>query len=171
MSSTKELYEYKQKIVTALVNSGQIVEAIGAIDGDGNHLEAAELPYTHIFPFGYIPLTIDEVGCFISIEVSVPGLSVKNDLFKNVNVTIMVICHQDMMQTSYGATRTDYIAALIEDLFHENDANKMGTSQMKLKSNVEGYVDIAHRCRTLRFTTTDMAAKLCDSGATLTIEG
>lgn len=160
---SREIISYKQKAMERILNTDTIVSALKARDAKGNPLEIDELPYRFIFPFGYIPQTLEIAGCYITIEVSMPSVSTVNYFFKDVLMLITVICHQDLMQMTdehTGATRIDYIAVELDKLFN-NKENSIGTFDMELVSNTEGSVDSVHRYRQLRFKTKELRRDSC----------
>lgn len=157
--NSQEIINYKQEAISRIINSDIIVEALDARHEDGTPMDVEELYYTHIFPYGYIPGLIDKAGCYIALEVSMPKVSTANYFFKDILLTIYIICHQDFMKTDYGATRIDYISVALDKLF--NGKKGMGTTEMTLVSNTEAPMDTVHRARVMRFQTTDVKKSLC----------
>ena len=151
----------------AVINNENIVKAINAKEPSGAFMEAGDLFYSHIFPFAYIPETLDTAGCYITFEISMPSVSTVNYFFKDVLLTITIICHQAMMQMkedeplgSTGATRTDFIAVEIDKLFNKT-MGIVGKQELELVSNIEGAIDPVHRCRIMRFKTSAPGVTPC----------
>ena len=142
---------YLNKKMIIILNDNEIVSMITEIIPPEKPVE--DLLYTYIFPFDYIPDAIQEVGCYICYEIEVPKVSTVNYFFKDVIITFRIICHQAAMKTSYGATRIDYLAHLIELLFNGN--TEYGFNNLELVSSVPGHISQMHRCRTVRFATKD----------------
>lgn len=153
--NSKELCEYKQKVISQILNCDSITSALSSAS------ETSELLYQNIFPHGMIPGTTGDAKCYITVEVTMPQVSTVNYFFKDVLLVINVICHVDMMRTSYGMPRTDYIAVELDKLFNGNTT--MGVGKMELVSNTEGMFTERHACRTLRFQTQEMTRELCDA--------
>lgn len=165
--NSQEIIDYKLQAMNALINEDNIVKAINAKDSSGELIEAGDLFYTHIFPYAYIPETLDVAGCYVTFEISMPSVSTINYFFKEILITITIICHQSMMQMkegeplgSTGATRTDYISVAIDKLFNLKDG-VIGKRKLELVSNIEGAIDPVHRCRIMRFKTEAPVKSIC----------
>lgn len=152
--NSKELCEYKQKIVQQILETDTILEALAT------DVDASELLYENIFPHGFIPDTVGDAKCYITVEVTMPQVSTANFFFKDVLVIMTVISHVELMRTDYGMPRTDYIAVELDKLF--NDSEQMGFGKMELVSNTEGMFNERHACRVLRFQTSELAKSVCD---------
>ena len=165
--NSQEIIAYKLKTMTSLVGVENIVKAINAKFPDGTSLEPGDLFYTHVFPFAYIPDTTDVAGCYLTIEISMPNVSTANYFFKDVLITITIICHQSLMQMkedeplgSTGATRTDYLSVEIDKLLNKV-RGVVGQFELELVSNIEGAIDPVHRCRVMRFKTSALVKQPC----------
>lgn len=159
MAYGKELSIYKNQIAADLLANKDIVQAIKEVIPPERLKEIDDLMYTYIFPYDYIPQTLQEVGCYICYELYVPKVSTVNYFFKDMIFEFNIICHQDVMKTGYQATRTDYIAALIEEIFNGNTSYTY--KDLELVSSVPGHVTQAHRCRTVRFAAEDFNKEFC----------
>ena len=163
---SQEIIIYKQKALSSIANNDNVLKAINAKNTKGKPLSMEELYYTHLFPYGFIPETIEEAGCYVCVEVSMPQVSTKNYFFKEVLLVVTIICHQGVLRMtkdeplgSTGANRMDYIGVEIDKLF--NGRTDMGYGELDLVSNIEGAVDIVHRYRTLRFAATENKKSFC----------
>lgn len=159
MAYGKEISGYKNKIAAALLENEKIVKAISEVIPKEKADEIDDLMYHYIFPYDYIPQIPQEVGCYICYELYVPKVSTKNYFFKDLIFEFVVICHQDVMRTDYGATRIDYIASLIEEIFNGSDDYTF--KPLELVSSVPGHVTQKHRCRTVRFVAEDFNKEVC----------
>lgn len=165
MAYGSEIIEYKNKIASALLGNDEIVKTVFEVippEKAADFESPDDLLYQYIFPFDYIPETIQEVGCYICYEIEVPKVSRVNYFFKDIVLNFNIICNQKTMRTSYGATRTDYLSHLIELLFN---GREYGYEKLELVSSVPGHVSQVHRSRTLRFTTleTNRLPDACDN--------
>lgn len=165
--NSQEIIEYKQSAMNSIANVENIIKAINAKDSSGELLEPGDLFYTHIFPYAYIPGTVETAGCYITFEISMPNVSTVNRLFKDVLITVSIICHQDIMRMTEdeplgttGATRTDFISTEIDKLFNKS-TGIMGKNELELVSNIEGAIDPVHRCRIMRFKTSTPIQQPC----------
>lgn len=152
--NSRELCEYKQKVVNKILETDSIIEGLASTD------DPSELLYNNIFPHGYIPGTTDEAKCYITVEVTMPQVSTANYFFKDVLLVITVISHIGLMRTDYGMPRTDYLAVEIDKLL--NDNTEMGVGKMELISNIESMFNERHCCRVLRFQTQELSKSVCD---------
>lgn len=165
--NSQEIITYKQTAMNAIAGVDNIVKAINAKYSSGNPMEPGDLFYTHIFPYAFIPDTIDTAGCYITFEISMPSVSTVNYFFKDVLITVTIICHQDIMKMTddeplgaTGATRCDYISVEIDKLFNKS-TEIMGRYELELVSNIEGAIDPVHRCRVMRFKTSVPVQQPC----------
>lgn len=164
--NSQEIIEYKRSAMAKLASTDSIVKALNAKSSSGDYLEPGDLFYTHIFPYAFLPETVETAGAYITLEVSMPNVSTVNYFFKDVLITFTIICHQDVMKMtddeplgSTGATRADYISVEIDKLF--NKSTGMGRTELELVSNIEGAIDPVHRCRIMRFKTQEQVQALC----------
>lgn len=152
--NSRELCDYKQKVVSQILETDTIIEALAS------DVDASELLYHNIFPHGYIPDMVEEAKCYITVEVTMPQVSTVNYFFKDVLLIVTVISHTELMKTDYGMPRTDYIAVELDKLL--NDSEQIGIGKMELVSNTEGMFNEKHCCRVLRFQTQELAKAMCD---------
>lgn len=152
--NSRELCEYKQKVVSKILNTDTIIEGLSAT------VDPSELLYNNIFPHGFIPGTTTDAKCYITVEVTMPQVSTVNYFFKDVLLTITVISHVNLMKTDYGMPRTDYLAVELDKIF--NDNTEMGVGKMELVSNIESMFDERHCCRVLRFQTQELTKSVCN---------
>jgi len=150
---------YKQKLVSSMLNS---VDLISLIDSsyieDGECVETKDLMYKQIFPYYYIPDTQNSEMSYVIIKVN--ALNRINNMYKNVEVFISVICHQRLMYVENGGgTRIDLMGEAIENLFDSKD--DFGFGEMVLKSSTEGSITNVHRCRELRFVVEEFNSNAC----------
>lgn len=162
MSTTSPIVRYKQKLISSIINSPELISLI-----DKNYVVNGEcigvddgLMYKQIFPYYYIPGTQTEKLSYIILKVD--GLGVKNKLYNRAKVCICVISHQDCMKVENGrGTRIDLMAEIIEDMFNGND--NFGFGEMELRSNIESSINDTHRCRILEFMIEDFNADACQN--------
>ena len=159
MTSSANIIKCKNEAVAKLVASDEVIKAMGNDDIDEND----EAMYKYIFPYLYIPYTIEGSHSYICMKVIMTGRQSVNDLFGNYSVIIWVIVNQSLMQMDGvgGATRLDHLADIVETIFAGSEA--FGTKRLQLVSNTEDDLDTRHRARKLTFTTTNISDMLeCD---------
>lgn len=120
-----------------------------------------ELLYKNIFPYLRVPNTQKETKSYITMSVDMPKVSTKNYFFKDMVITINVIVHENIMEMSksYSATRADYIASLINQIFNQN--KNYGNAALEYVSDVESILLNTFFVRTLRFRCNELNAVRC----------
>lgn len=155
-TSSDNIREFKKTTIAKLVESDELITAMGNKDVEEND----EAIYKYIFPYFYIPYTIESAKSYICMKVNMTGASSKNDLFGHFSVIVWVISHQDIMRMDGvdGSTRVDYMSSIVEKLLNGSDA--FGTQKLQLVTNTEDSLDMKHRCRVLTFKTMDISSPL-----------
>lgn len=159
MTSSANIIKCKNEAVAKLVASDEVIKAMGNDDIEEND----EAIYKYIFPYFYIPYTIEGSHSYICVKVIMTGRQSENDLFGNYSVIIWVIVNQSLMQMDGvgGATRLDHLADMVETIFAGSEA--FGTKRLQIIGNTEDDLDTRHRARKLTFTTTNISDMLeCD---------
>lgn len=150
-----EIGEFKLSLVKKLINNPDIVTLI---DHAGTVEYADDLIYENIYPFNRIPDTEQEVKTYITVTVNVPSISSKNDLIRNLVITIRAYTHQSLMRVAgKGMTRIDLLGAKIDEIM--NESHEFGIGYVKLVSNTEHVLDANHMYRELMFRTDDLNNK------------
>lgn len=159
MTSSANIIKCKNEAVAKLVASDEVIKAMGNDDIEEND----EAMYKYIFPYFYIPYTIEGSHSYICMKVIMTGRQSVNDLFGNYSVIIWIIVNQSLMQMDGvgGATRLDHLADIVETIFAGSEA--FGTKRLQIIGNTEDDLDTRHRARKLTFTTTNISDMLeCD---------
>lgn len=156
MANSYEIIEYKQKAMSLIVNNEAIIELIDEKDAE----YPDDLINTNLFSHLRVPETEKEAKTYILLTVDVPTNRSQNNLFKNVVFTVVVATHQGNMHIPRRAgNRVDLLAYEIDKLFNGSDV--FGVGELKLLSNIEGFADKTHPCRTIKFTVEDFDNKRC----------
>lgn len=92
-----------------------------------------------------------EVLNFIMYDIYDDRVSYTNKAIKNQYLEIMILCHENNMDTEYEIPRTDLLDWIIKDLF--NWSNVLG-NQLKLTSDNVRIIDNVYYARTLLFLMT-----------------
>lgn len=156
MSRSKEITKYKRLVMSEILNSEDIIDAIAEPNITTDN--ADELINLCIFDYNRIPDIEETARTYITIQINVPRIE-KGGIYRNVNVVMRVIVHNDLMNWSGFGNRMDYIAAELDDLF--SDREDFGFGRMLITSNVEGSIDTKHLARTLVFNCVDTNINLC----------
>ena len=81
------------------------------LDEDINMQDTRELAYTRVFPYEYIPQTIQEGKTFICFDIDIQKAFDKTDLFPTLYV--WVFTHRSKMHLPEGGVRVDKLCSEI----------------------------------------------------------
>lgn len=164
MANGREIIDYKNRVIKDILYNEEdetlSTDIIMAIDSnliDKRH----ELLYKNIFPYLRIIDTQKEAASYITMSVDMPKVSTKNYFFKDMVITINVIVHENIMEMpkNYSATRADYIASLINQIFNHN--KNYGNAALEYVSDVESILLNTFFVRTLRFRCNELNTVRC----------
>lgn len=147
--NSREIPEIKDRIMRYLIADEEIV---ALVDPTHEVEYPDDLLYRNLFPFYRVPDTEQEVRTYITVLVTVPSLPPKNDILRNVIMTIRVYTHEDMMRVpGRNGDRIDLIGARIDELL--NESMDFGVGYVTLTTNSEHALDSKHSYRELIFRT------------------
>jgi len=157
MSHSKEITEYKRKLIYAIKNSAEIVNAIGEPDITVDNSD--DLINLCLFDYNKIPSVQETARTYITIQVNVPRIE-KGNIFRDVVTIIRVISHISKMNLSGGRGNSiDYISAELDDLLSGRE--DFGYGRLLIASNVEGAINEKFMARTMTFTSTNNNMSFC----------
>lgn len=127
----EEFYDYKNRLIQELCSDPEIVRLVTGNDKATvpNH----ELPYTQIFPYEYVPETIEEGKTFVCIEVEIS--SVPNKTYYLPVIYVWVFTHKSRMRVETdrgGAVLVDELSAKINN--HLSGSRYYGLGTLELDS-------------------------------------
>lgn len=128
MANLEEFTTYKQTLMEAICTSPTIVNLLKK-ETDKSNITGRDMRYDRIFPYNYVPLTIENATTFICFTVTAPN--VKDDIISELRLIVYVFTHQDLMRTANGM-RTDLIISEIDKLL--NGSIKYGLGKVSLRS-------------------------------------
>lgn len=109
MAHLEEFYDYKNRLMEDLLTNDTIVDLIKPTNK--TITDPTELVYTQVFPYEYLPDTIDNGETFILCDVDI------NNGTKAMTLTaalyIWIITHKSNMRLPEGGVRTDKICSEI----------------------------------------------------------
>lgn len=120
-----EFFSYKNKLMGALLKSDEICKLL--YDEDITR-DGPSLAYTRIFPYEYIPETVEYGGTYICFDVDVE--SVQNGTFLSPTITIWVFTHKSKLRLPEGGVRTDKLCCEISKLI--NGSREYGMGELNL---------------------------------------
>lgn len=106
-----ELFDYKNQLMDDLLTNRKIVHLL--CDGEKAIDDPRELVYTQVFPYEYIPDTVQHGKTFICCDVDV-GRSL-NKTFLLPTLYIWVFTHRSKLRLPEGGVRTDKLACEIAE--------------------------------------------------------
>jgi len=115
--------EVKDRVVEMILSSQKVVDLIA--DDKYKTAPAPGLMYRRVFPFVFIPQTVDRASALVCVEANIT--SVKSDTVCDVELIIVTMCHGDTMRTDFG-TRIDALADEIDELF--NHSRELGIGRV-----------------------------------------
>lgn len=143
----EELFDYKNQLMSDILSSEEIVKLLndnGAVVDD-----VGSLVYTQVFPYEYIPNTVENGHTFICCDVDVQ--KVMNKTFLVPQLCIWIFTHKSLLRAPSGVIRTDALCAEICKVI--NGSRRYGLGELNLVS-VRRFAPIAdYHGKVMTFTT------------------
>lgn len=109
------LMDCKDKVIEKILSSQEVVDLID--DQKIKTAPAFGLLYKKVFPYAFVPDTVDATETYICVETNI--VNVKSDAICDVELIIHVISHIGIMRTDFG-TRVDALADVIDELLNHS---------------------------------------------------
>lgn len=126
-SPLDELFDYKNQLMEALCSNESVVKLV--TDEDEPNVPNLDLPYTRIFPYEFVPETVDDAGTFICLDVDIDDVANKTYLYPVIY--IWVFTHKSKMHLPTGGIRTDQLCVEIDRMLNGNRRFGLGTLELK----------------------------------------
>lgn len=124
----EEFFDYKNRLIEDLLTSKPIVHLLN------DSFEVIEQPgvlvYEQVFPYEYIPETVEHGHTFICCEVEVQKISSKT--FLSPTLYIWVFTHKSKMRLPEGGIRVDKLCSEIAKVI--NGSRRYGLGELDLYS-------------------------------------
>lgn len=104
----QDFFDYKNQLMEDLLTREDIVKLINP-DVDVKH--ASSLAYKQVFPYEYVPETVEEGKTYICFDVDVQIAS--NKTFLSPVIYIWVFTHKSLLRLPEGGVRTDKLCSEI----------------------------------------------------------
>lgn len=122
-----DFFDYKNKLMEDLITNKSIVSLIK----DGTNVEnAASLIYTQVFPYEYVPETVQTGGTYICFDVDIQNVS--NKTFLTPVLYVWVFAHRSNLRLPEGGVRTDKLCSEICEAI--NGSRYYGLGELSLYS-------------------------------------
>lgn len=122
-----EFFDYKNKLMEDLLTNSEIVKLL---DDSVELKNAKQLAYTHVFPYEYIPDTVEEAKTFICFDVDVQESI--NKTFLLPTLYIWVFSHKSKLRLREGGVQTDKLVSEIAKAI--NGSHFYGLGELDLYS-------------------------------------
>lgn len=103
-----EFFDYKNKLMEDLLANPEVVKLL---DDSVEMRNASSLAYTHVFPYEYIPDTVEHAKTFICFDVDVQESI--NKTFLLPTLYIWVFSHKSKLRLREGGVQTDKLVSEI----------------------------------------------------------
>lgn len=124
----EEFFDYKNRLTEDLLTSKQIVRLLS---DDYEDIDKPEtLVYKQVFPYEYVPETVEHGYTFICCEVEVQKISSKT--FMSPTLYIWVFTHKSKMRLPEGGVRVDKLCSEIAKAI--NGSRYYGLGELDLYS-------------------------------------
>lgn len=120
-----DLYDYKNQLMEDLLTNEEIVRLIS---DDVPFEKAAKLAYTQVFPYEYIPSTVQDGKTYICFDVDIASTDGKTFLVPALRIWILT--HGSMLRLPEGGVRTDKLCSAICEVL--NGSRKYGLGELNL---------------------------------------
>ena len=122
-----DFFDYKNKLMEDLITNKSIVSLIK----DGTDVDnAASLIYTQVFPYEYVPETVQTGGTYICFDVDIQNVS--NKTFLTPVLYVWVFAHRSNLRLPEGGVRTDKLCSEICEAI--NGSRYYGLGELSLYS-------------------------------------
>lgn len=123
-----EFFDYKNKLMEDICSNAEIVKLI--TDNNDSPVPNKNLPYSRVFPYEFVPETVDDGQTFICFDVDIAD--VINKTFYIPVVYIWVFTHKSKMRLKEGGVRIDKITSELSKIL--NGSRYYGLGELNLKS-------------------------------------
>ena len=123
----QDFFDYKNQLMKDILTNEEIVRLINP---DIDFEDSKDLAYTQVFPYEYIPETVQNGSTYICFDVDVS--SVSNDTYLIAYFYIWVFCHQSRLRLPEGGVRYDKLCSKICEAI--NGSRVYGLGRLKLYS-------------------------------------
>lgn len=123
-----EFFDYKNRLVADMVTNPEIVSLLR--DDAVENYDPSTLVYTQIFPFEYVPETLEHGQTYICCDVDVQKTSSKT--FLSPVIYVWVFTHKSKLRLDKGGVRVDKLCSEIAKTL--NGSRYYGLGELDLYS-------------------------------------
>lgn len=123
----EDFFDYKNQLMEDLLTTESIVRLL---NDDISMENAYKLAYTQVFPYEYIPETVEEAGTFICFDVDVQESM--NKTFLSPTLYVWIFSHKTRLRLTEGGVQPDKLASEIAKKI--NGSRVYGLGELNLYS-------------------------------------
>ena len=123
----QEFFDYKNQLMGDVLSNEKIVGLLNDCE-DRMPLTPESLAYSQVFPFEYIPTTIEHGQTFICFDVDIQ--KAKSKTYYCPIIYVWVFSHKDKLRLPQGGVRPDAICSEIADML--DGSRYYGLGELKL---------------------------------------
>ena len=124
----QEFFDYKNQLMEDILTNSELVKLL--VDDDNVMEDASVLAYKTVFPFEYIPKTVQDGSTFICFDVDIQKAQSKTFLLPTLYV--WVFSHRSRLRLPGGGVRTDKVCSEICKTI--NGSREYGLGELELHS-------------------------------------
>lgn len=122
----KELYDYKNQLMEDILTTPEIINLIT----DGGSEDARSLAYKQVFPYEYVPETVQEGKTLICFDVDIQKSL--NKTFLVPTIYVWVFAHRSKLRLPGGGLRVDSLCSELAKKI--NGSRYYGLGELELES-------------------------------------
>lgn len=144
-----ELFDYKNQLIDDLLTSKTVLRLLS--DDCEENTRPEQLMYSQVFPYEYVPETVEHGQTFICCEVDIRDIS--NKTFLNPQIYVWVFTHKSKVRLPEGGVRVDKLSSQIVKII--NGSRMYGLGELDL-SSIKRFSPVTdYQGRVLTFAATD----------------
>lgn len=145
----KEFFDYKNLLMKELCSNENIVRMV--TNNEYAVVPNHGLPYTQIFPYEYVPETVDDAKTFICFDVDI--VRVPNKTFYMPVLYLWLFTHKSLLRQKDGGLLLDNVSQEIDQML--NGSKYFGMGDLNLESVTRFAPILDYQGRVLTYSTVD----------------
>lgn len=137
----KDFYDYKNRIMEDLLTNERVVKLI---DRDATLETAGDLVYDQVFPYEFVPETVQDGRTFVCCDVDIQKGEPKT--FYYPTIYVWVFCHKSQLRLPEGGVRTDELCAEICNMLNGSRMYGLGELDLYASRRFAPMTDYQGKC-------------------------
>ncbi len=143
----EEFFDYKNQLMKDLLTSEEVVKLVSGLIPVSDPFTLA---YSQIFPFEYVPETVEDARTFICFDVDIQRAY--NKTYFQPTIYIWVFTHKSLLKLPEGGVRTDKLCSEIAKLINGSRYYGLGELELQSVKRFAPMTDFQGKCITLHAT-------------------